>query len=141
MQVLEDVRAVMKNHPSNAGLEEYVFLIYDSVFFIWDFFLVAVQELAFTAISGVVAVSVIGFFLIPHWTATLFVTPLITILYVDLLGKFHRKQAMIDTCASSSTQQTVLSVSGTIQFAGLYINPVTYVCMVISIGLLVVSTG
>jgi hypothetical protein len=59
----------------------------------------------------VVAISVIGFLLIPHWSAVLFVTPLIMVLYVDLLG--------------------------TLQFSGLKINPLTYVCLVVSIGLLV----
>ena len=86
MQILLDMRDVMSSHPANEGLQEHVFLVWDGVFFIWDFFLVAVRELTYTVISGIVAVSVIGFFLIPHWTAMFFVTPLITILYVDLLG-------------------------------------------------------
>jgi hypothetical protein len=40
-----------------------------------------------TTIAGIVAVSIVGFLFIPHWTAVLFVSPLITTLYIDLLGK------------------------------------------------------
>lgn len=58
-----------------------------------------------------VAVCAIGFLFIPHWGGFFFVCPLICMLYIELLG--------------------------TLQFAGLYINAVTYVCLVISIGLLV----
>lgn len=64
-----------------------------------------------STISGVVAVSLVAFILIPHRTAVMFVLPMITILYIDLMG--------------------------TIQFAGLAINPLTYLCLVMSIGLLV----
>ena len=48
---------------------------------------VAVQELVFTTISGVVAVNIIGFLMIPHWTAILFVFPIIIMLYFLLLGE------------------------------------------------------
>lgn len=62
-------------------------------------------------VEGVVAVCFVCFFFIPHWGSIFFACPLICILYVDLLG--------------------------TLQFAGLHINAVTYICLVISIGLLV----
>jgi Niemann-Pick C1 protein len=65
----------------------------------------------FTTISGVIAVCVIGFVLIPHWSATLFILPIIIMLYFNLLG--------------------------TLQFFGIHINAVTYVTIVIAIGLLV----
>jgi hypothetical protein len=72
---------------------------------------VAVDELIFTTIWGVVAVCVVGFLMIPHWTAVLFVGPLIIMLYFYLLGFM--------------------------QVCGIHINAVTYVTVVISIGLLV----
>ena len=53
----------------------------------------------------------VAFVFVPHWTASLFVVPLICVLYTNLLG--------------------------TVRFLGLYINPLTYVCVVVSIGLLV----
>ena len=83
-----------------------------------ELYKVAIQELVFTTIWGVVAVCAVGFVIIPHWTAVLFVGPLIVMLYFNLLG--------------------------TMQAFGIYINAVTYVTVVISIGLLVdflVSVG
>lgn len=52
-----------------------------------EFYTVAINELILTTISGIVAVSIVAFLFIPHWTAVLFVSPLITTLYIDLLGK------------------------------------------------------
>jgi len=72
---------------------------------------VAVDELVFTTISGVIAVNLVGFLLIPHWTAVIFVFPIIIVLYFFLLG--------------------------TLQMCGIFINAVTYVTIVIAIGLLV----
>ncbi|CAB9500204.1 Pick C1-like protein 1 [Seminavis robusta] len=112
VQVLADLHRVSMNQTVNQGREDDMpFFAFESIFFLWDFYTVVVAELQFTTISGVIAITAIGFLLIPHWSATMFVTPLIMVLYVDLLG--------------------------TIQFAGLAINPLTYVCLVISIGLLV----
>ncbi|CAB9501833.1 Pick C1-like protein 1 [Seminavis robusta] len=112
IDLLNDQRAVSSAQPANKGsLDNMKFFTYSNLYFIWELYSVAVNELVFTTISGIVAVSVIGFFLIEHWSATAFVLPMILMLYVDLLG--------------------------TLQLAGLYINVVTYVCMVISIGLLV----
>lgn len=48
---------------------------------------VAVDELVFTTISGVIAVNAVGFLLIPHWTAVLYIFPVIIMLYFNLLGK------------------------------------------------------
>lgn len=62
-------------------------------------------------IVGAVAVTAISFFCIPHWSAAFFVFPMVSILYVNLLG--------------------------TLQCFGLHINGLTYVCVVVSIGLLV----
>ncbi len=47
-------------------------------------------------------------FLVPHWSAALFVLPLISVLYIDLLG--------------------------VLQWAGIAINPVSYITLVMSIG-------
>jgi predicted RND superfamily exporter protein len=60
---------------------------------------------------GVIAVSCVALIAIPHWTAVIYSAPVVTILYVDLLG--------------------------VIQFSGLSVNSVTYLGMVLSIGLIV----
>ena len=80
-------------------------------YYIWQFYAVCPDELVLTTILGIVAVTVIALLLIPHWTAALFIAPMITILYVDLLG--------------------------VLQFAGIKINSVSYISLVMSIGLLV----
>ena len=53
----------------------------------------------------------LALFFIPHWSAAFFVLPLICVLYVDLLG--------------------------VLKWAGADINPVSYVSLVLSIGLMV----
>lgn len=78
---------------------------------IWAFYAVSADEILLTTILSVVAVTVVTLFLVPHWTAALFVLPLISVLYVDLLG--------------------------VMQWAGISINPISYIALVMSIGLLV----
>ena len=51
-----------------------------------EFYSASVNELILTTILGVVSVTGIALLFIPHWTAALFVLPMICILYIDLLG-------------------------------------------------------
>lgn len=111
IQVLQEQRAVSAKQPINQGKSDWSFFTFDSIFFLWEFYAVAVEELIFTTISGVAAVCGAGFFFFPHWKAIFFLFPLISMLYINLLG--------------------------TLQWAGLHINAVTYICLVISIGLMV----
>lgn len=67
--------------------------------------------MVFTMIAGVVAVTFITFVFVPHWTGAVLVCPLITILYINMLGLMN--------------------------FLGLRINGMTYLCIVVCIGLLV----
>ena len=87
------------------------FVLFILSYFIFAFYSAVTGELILTTILGIAAVTIIAFLFIPHWTAALFVFPLITILYVDLLGVLN--------------------------FAGLHLNAVSYIAMVMSIGLLV----
>jgi Niemann-Pick C1 protein len=70
-----------------------------------------VEELILSTVLGVVAVVVISLFFIPHWTGAIFVSVFVSMLYIDLLGFA--------------------------QVAGLHINSVTYIGLVMSIGLMV----
>merc|ERR1712054_216808 len=63
------------------------------------------------ALIGVVAASMVAMVLVPHWTAALFVLPLLCILYIDLLGFM--------------------------QWFDINVDVVVYVSLVMSIGLLV----
>jgi Niemann-Pick C1 protein len=111
IDALQDQRMVTKAQPINQVTKDFSFFTYDGVYNIWEFYSVSAQELTLTTIVGVVAVTGVAFILIPHWTAAFFVLPLICVLYVDLLG--------------------------VMQLFGIKINPVSYISLVMSIGLLV----
>ena len=100
---LEAQREVTSSQPINQGRKDWAFFTLEGAYFIWEFYAVAPDELTLTTIYGVVAVTAIALFFIPHWSAPLFVLPTIAILYVDLLG--------------------------VLQFAGLHVNAVSYVAL------------
>jgi Niemann-Pick C1 protein len=111
IDALQDQRKVTKAQAINQGRKDWAFFSFDGVYNIWEFYSVSAQELALTTIVGVVAVTGVAFIFMPHWTSSLFVLPLISVLYIDLLG--------------------------VMQWAGIHINPVSYIALVMSIGLLV----
>jgi Niemann-Pick C1 protein len=111
MKVLLDEHKVTGTQPINQGSDDWKFFTHCDKYFSWEFYSVAVRELVLSTILGVAAISGLTILLIPHWSAVLFVAPLLIVMYVDLLG--------------------------VAQFAGLHINAVTYVSMVMSIGLIV----
>jgi predicted RND superfamily exporter protein len=78
---------------------------------IWAFYAQSAKEISLTTVSSVAAVAGVTLLLVPHWTASVFVLPLISVLYIDLLG--------------------------VIQWAGISVNPVSYITLVMSVGLLV----
>jgi len=75
------------------------------------FYQVVINELIFTTIMGVIAVNVVALFFIPHWTAVFFCVPFISLLYVNMLGYLY--------------------------VAGVGINVISYVTLVMSIGLMI----
>jgi predicted RND superfamily exporter protein len=111
IDALLDQRRVSKAQAINEGRKDWNFFTYHERYNIWEFYSVSAEELMMTTIVGVVAVTGVAFIFIPHLTAALFVLPLICILYVDLLG--------------------------VLQWAGIHINAVSYIALVMSIGLLV----
>lgn len=111
IKALKDQYTVTKSQPINQGRKHWSFFTYEKTYEIWEFYITAVSELILTTIIGVISVTLIATFFIPHWTAPVFVLPLVAVLYVNLLGFM--------------------------QFAGITVNAVSYVTMVMSIGLLV----
>ena len=103
VDALEAQREVTSRQPVNQGRKDWAFFNFDQLYFIWEFYAAAPDELRLTTILGIVAVTAISFVLIPHWSAALFVFPMISILYVDLLG--------------------------VLQFAGLHVNAVSYISL------------
>ncbi|CAB9516137.1 patched domain containing [Seminavis robusta] len=104
-------RRVASEQSINRGQDDWNFFTYEINYYIWEFFAVARKELLSTAATGIVSVSVLGFLLIPHWSAVFYVFPMITVLCVDLLGF--------------------------LQICGVTINAVSYMAVMMSIGLLV----
>jgi Niemann-Pick C1 protein len=113
MDALDEQYFVTEQQPLNdADLStNWNMFTYHEFFNMWEFYHTSVQELTSSTVTGVFAVTLIALIFIPHWTAAFFVLPLISVLYIDMLGL--------------------------LQWAGLTINPVSYVTMVMSIGLLV----
>lgn len=114
IDMLFDQREVTEAQPINQ-LEEHqddwAMFSFNDLFLYWEAYAVAVDELVLTIVSGVISVTLIAFVFIPHWSAVCFVLPMIMILYINLLG--------------------------TVRFFGLDINGLTYICVVVAIGLLV----
>ncbi|CAB9509581.1 Pick C1-like protein 1 [Seminavis robusta] len=108
---LELQRSISANQLINKDKDEWAFFTWAEDYYIWEFYLVSPDELRLTTIIGVVSVSFLALIFIPHWTAILFVGPIVAILYIDLLG-------FIELC-------------------GLAVNPVMYISTVMSIGLMV----
>ena len=112
IDTFEAQRSVTQSQDINQGKDDWPFFTYDSHLYpIWEFYITSVDELIVTTIFGIASVVAIALFLIHHWTSALFVLPLMALLYVDLLG-----------C---------------LQWVGESINPVSYVVLVLSIGLMV----
>merc|ERR1712070_1197072 len=109
---LEDQRSVAAAQPANKDRDDnWAFFTFVEDYNIWQFYANAVDEIILTALIGVVAVSMVALVLVPHWTAALFVLPLLCILYIDLLGFM--------------------------QWFDINVDVVVYVSLVMSIGLLV----
>jgi Niemann-Pick C1 protein len=111
IDALETQRKVTKAQPINQGQKDWSFFTFEGIYNIWEFYAVSVDELIITTVTGVAAVTGVAFLLIPHLSAALFVFPLISMMYIDVLG--------------------------VLQWAGAHVNPVSYIAMVMSIGLLV----
>lgn len=102
IDLLHEQRAIGAAQPvnQNKAKGEWSFFFYDTSLFYWEAFDSAVQELIFTIASGVIALTIIAFVLIPHWTAVLFVTPMILMLYTNFLGKSFVCKALLAKCLS-----------------------------------------
>jgi Niemann-Pick C1 protein len=114
IKMLREQRQVSLSQPVNAGLQEkdrLYFFAFAPEFNIYSFYSVCVNELIGNTILGIASVTVVAMLFIPHWTAAVFICPIVCIMYVDILG--------------------------VLQWAGIYINAVTFVALIMSIGLIV----
>eukprot|EP00978_Attheya_sp_CCMP212_P032502 scaffold127379_cov52-Attheya_sp.AAC.2 len=111
IDALAEQRRVTTRQPINAGLRDWKFFNFDPMYFMWEFYSITVEELIKSTVLGITAVVFISILFIPHWSGAIFVAGMMCVLYVDLLG--------------------------VLQLAGISINSVTYVGLVMSIGLMV----
>ena len=111
VKALKDQEKVSTSKPINQGEDELKFFTYGGDYDIWEFFYKSSKEIRGTTICSVAAVTFATLMIIPHWTAVFFAFPLICVLYIDFLG--------------------------VLQWAGVKVNPVSYVTLVMAIGLLV----
>jgi len=108
---LKDQREVTRAQPINMGDSGWAFFAYDSIYKVWEFLLVTPKEITRSTLLGIGTVSVMSLVFMPHWSGVLFVAPLVMVLYIDLYGF--------------------------LQLCGLSIDALTYLGLLMSIGLLV----
>ena len=139
INALEDQRWVSASQRMNEGQQSWDFFTYDdSNYYIWEFYNTAGKELVTTTVGGIIAVTGLAIIFIPHWTAALFVFPMITVLCVDLLGmwlSFLRNDFLwYISLAYFAFERSFL---GLLRFCGVTVNAVSYMAVMMSIGLLV----
>lgn len=111
IKLMQQTRAVADKQPVNKGKKLNCFFVYDLLLHIFAFYEVAAEQLIITTVSSVFSVCLVAFILIPHWSAVPIIFPIMSVLYIEMLG--------------------------VLQMFGYRINVITYIILVISIGLLV----
>ncbi|CAB9508257.1 Pick C1-like protein 1 [Seminavis robusta] len=111
VDMLSAVREVSGAQPINQGIDDWKFFTYSGEYHVYEFYREVVEELVFTSLMGVLSVNLIALFFIPHWTAVLFIFPFISLLYINMLGFLY--------------------------ISGVQINAISYITLVMSIGLMV----
>ena len=94
IQAWRDQLDVTIEQPINS--EEYVepgegfnFFLYEATtLYVWEFYQLMVGELILASIVAMCTVTFISFLFLPHWTAALFLAPIMAVLYIDLIGTF-----------------------------------------------------
>ena len=111
LDALYQQRKVSTAQPINQQGSSWAFFTYDDIYLLWEFLYITPVQLRNSTIMGLMTVCFMSLLFMPHWTGILFVMPLVAIIYVDLLGF--------------------------IQWFGVDVNGVTYVSLLMAIGLLV----
>lgn len=113
IKMLETVRSIDWSTPINQNLlpSHWAFYTYAHEYQQWEFFTTVALEMRTMTIVGVAVITVVVYIFIPHWTATLFVFPFISLLYLDMLAWLN--------------------------FTQVHVSPVSYIILLFSIGLMV----
>jgi predicted RND superfamily exporter protein len=113
MDALKKTENATNSQPINAGLKpiDQKFYLFADQFLSYAFYNVCIAELISNTIFGICSVTIIAMIFVPHWTASLFVLPLVVMMYTCILG--------------------------VLQWANVPINAVSFISLVMSIGLIV----
>ena len=111
IDALNAQRLVSKTQQINQGRDDWAFFTFTTNFYIWEFNSIVIWEMTLTAIICVSSISVVGSLFVPHYSAILYIAPLVSVSLIDVVG--------------------------ILQIAGIHINFVSYFALLTSIGLLV----
>lgn len=75
-----------ENAESGEGFN--FFMWEGTMLYVFEFYQVMVDELISSSIVGWIAVTFISFAFLPHWSAALVLSPIMAVLYIDLIGRF-----------------------------------------------------
>jgi Patched family len=89
-----DQTGVTEVQPLNQHVDRWSMFFFDQLLFYWEAYDVAIRELIGTIASGVLSLAIITVVLIPHWTATFIVTPMIMMTYINYLGTENWKRVV-----------------------------------------------
>jgi predicted RND superfamily exporter protein len=102
---------VTQNQPVNKDAHDLNFFTFSPSYYMWEFFAVTTHEIILNIVLGLVVVFIATLIFAHRYSGCIFVTSTVAMIFLDVLG--------------------------IIQAVGLFINPVTYISVVLSIGLMV----
>ena len=140
IEMFTQQREVTERQPVNKGRKRMAFFTYDALYQIFAFYEIAAAQLMYSTISSVVAVAVIGFLMIPHWSALPIVFPMMCVVFIDMLGIMQMLGYSINgRFFSLAAFVNPASWISSLQFFSrdLMATVITYIVLVISIGLMV----
>lgn len=109
IQAFAELREVTLNSSLNKGKNESSVFTFASFYYLWEFSSIVIKELLYTSLLSLSSIFILSLVFIPHPSGAFFVTITVSIIFVELVGL--------------------------LRFAGVYINSITTVMLVMAIGL------
>jgi Patched family len=92
IQAWRDQLTVTQSEPINSKMvladgDGFNFFLHEeTMIYVWEFYAQFVNELIFATVLALISVSLIAFVFLPHWTAVCFLSPLMAVLSIDMIG-------------------------------------------------------
>ena len=106
IHVIQHVQDVTREQPINKGKLNGPFFAYDKTFQLYEYTAIAIDELILMTVTSVSAVGSVSLVFMPHWSAALFMFPMLGMMYIDVLGFMQWFEIPINALTS-----TVLAIS------------------------------